>query len=75
MMTMSLPKEIFPQFDDAHDNFPAIIGKPSDDDLQCLRHCNFASLQDIDLGDSTNATGLILSKDNHKAAKKGHMFD
>ena len=31
MKTVSLPKEISALFSDAHDNFPAIIGKPSND--------------------------------------------
>ena len=75
MTTVTLPKEISALFADAHNNFPAIIGKHSNDDLQCLRHRNFAALQDIDLGDSTDATGLILSEDDHKAANRGHLFD
>ena len=75
MTTVSSPKEIYALFDDAHDNFPAIIRKPSDDDVQRLRHCNFASLQDINLGDSTNTTGLILSEDDHKSANRGQVFD
>ena len=60
MMTVSLPEEISALFADAHDDFPTIIGKPSDDDLQRLCRHNFSALQDIDLGDGTDATGLIL---------------
>ena len=48
-------------------NFPTIIGKHSDDDMQRLLLRNFSALQDIDLGDGTDATGLILYKDDHKA--------
>ena len=43
--------------------------------MQRLCHCNFAALQDIDLGYSTNATGLILSEDDPKAANIGQVFD
>ena len=35
--------------------------------------CGF--LQDIDLGDGTDATGLILSEVNHKAANENQAFD
>ena len=75
MTNVSFPKEISSLFDDDHNNFPAIIGKSSDDYLQCLCHSNFTSLQDIDLGEIINATGLILSKDDHKSANRGHVFD
>ena len=67
MTTVSSPEEISALFADAHDNFPAIIGKPSNNDVQLLRRCNFQDLQDIDLGDGTDATGLILSEVDHKA--------
>ena len=66
MTTVSLPDEISVLFADAHDNFPTITGKPSDDDVHRLRLQKFQALQDIDLGDGTNATGLILSKVDHK---------
>ena len=75
MMTVSLPEEITALFANAHDNFPAIIGKPSDDDVNRLSQSNFKALQDINLGDGTDATGLILSKVDHKAAKKTQVFD
>ena len=65
MTTVSLPKEISALFADAHDDFPAIIGKNSDDDVQRLCRHNFQDLQDIDLGDSTDSTGLILYKVDH----------
>ena len=39
-----------------------------------FRH-DFAALQNIDLGDGTNTTGLILPKDYHKAANRGQVFD
>ena len=75
MTTVSLPEEISALFSDAHNNFPAIIVKTSNDDVQHLRRRNFAALQDIDLGNGTNATGLILSKDDHKAANRDKLFD
>ena len=75
MTTVSLPKEIAALFADTHDDFPAIIGKPSDNDTHCLRRCNFQALQYIDLGDGTNTTGLIISKIDHKAANENQMFD
>ena len=43
--------------------------------MQRLRRRNFAALQDIDLGNGTDATGLILSEDDHKSANGGHVFD
>ena len=75
MTTVSLPEKISALFADAHDDFSAIIRKHSDDDVQCLCRRNFSALQDIDLGDGTNATGPILSEDDHKAANGGHVFD
>ena len=75
MTNVSFPKEISSLFDDDHNNFPAIIGKSSDDYLQCLCHSNFTALQDIDLGEIINATGLILSKDDHKSANGNQVFD
>ena len=62
-------------FSDTHDDLPAIIGKPSNDDVQRLCQRNFAALQDINLGDGTDAIGLILSKDDHKAANGNQVFD
>ena len=38
----------------------------------CRRH--FQALQDINLGDGTNATGLILSEVNHKAENENQVF-
>ena len=75
MTTVSSPEEISALFADTHDDFPVIIGKPSDDDLQRLRRRNFQALQDIDLVDGTNVTGLILFKVNHKAANTNQVFD
>ena len=75
MMTMSLPKEISALFANAHDYFPTIIDKTSDDDVQLLRRRNFADLQDINRGDGTDATGLITSKDDHKLANANQVFD
>ena len=72
---MSSPKEIFTLFVNAQNDFPAIIGKPSNDDVQRLCRCKFSALQGINLGGGTDATGLVLSKDNHKAANRGHLFD
>ena len=72
---MYSPKEISALFADSHDNFPAIIVKPSEDDVQRLRQRNFQALQDIDLGYGTDATGLILSKVDHKAANANQVFD
>ena len=70
MTTVSLPEEIAALFADAHDNFPSITGKPSENDVQRLLQRNFQALQNIDLKDGTNATGLILSEVDHKAATK-----
>ena len=75
MTTVSLPEEISLLFADAHNNFPAFIGKPSDDDVQRLFQHNFQALQDTDLGEGTNTTSLILSKFDHKAANANQLFD
>ena len=75
MTTISSPEEISAIFADAHVNFPAIMGKPSDKDVQRLFQRNFQALQYINLGDSTNATGLILSDVDHKAANTNQVFD
>ena len=74
MTTVSSPEAIAALFADAHDDFPAIIGKPSDDDVNRLSQSNFKALQDINLGDGTDATGLILSKDDHKAATEANCL-
>ena len=75
MTTVSSPEEISTLFADAHNNLPAIIGKPSDNDMQSLCQHNFQALQDIDLGDGTNATSLILSEVDHKAENSNQVFD
>ena len=75
MMTLSLPEEISALFANTHNNFPAVIRKPSDDDVQRLLRRNFAALQDIDLGGGTDAMGLILSEVNHTAANANQVFD
>ena len=75
MTTVSAPEEISALFTDAHDNFHAIIGKPSDNDVQCLRRRNFQDLQYINLGDGTDATGLILSEVDQKAANEKQVFN
>ena len=75
MATISSPEAIATLFADAHDEFLAIIGKPSDDDVQRLRQCNFQAPQDIYLGDGTDTTGLILSEVDHKAANENQEFD
>ena len=75
MATVSLPKEISTLFPDANDDFPAIIFKPSKYDVHHLRQNNFAALQDINLRDSTDGTGLILSEDDHKAANRNQVFN
>ena len=75
MKTVYLPKEISMLFANAHGNFSAIIGKPSDDEVQRLCRQKLAALQNIDLGGGTDTIGLILYKDDHKAANRGHMFD
>ena len=62
-------------FANAHDNFPAIIGKPFDDDVQHLCQRKFQALQDIDLGDGTGATSLILPDVDHKAANENQAFN
>ena len=75
MMTVSSPEEISALFADAHNEFLAIIGKPSDDDVHCLCRHNLTALQDIDLGGNTNATVLILPEADHKAANGNQVFD
>ena len=75
MTTVSSPEKISALFGDDHDDFPAIIEKTSDNYVQRIFRRNFASLQDIDLGGGTDATGLILSKDDHKAANSKQVFD
>ena len=75
MTTVSSPKEISALFADNHYDFLLIIGKPSDDDVQRLWRRKFQALQDIELGDGTDATGLILSKVDHKAANANQVFD
>ena len=42
--------------------------------MQRLCRRNFAALQDIDLGGGTNATGLILSEVDYKAANASQVF-
>ena len=74
MTTVSLPEEISVLFSVAHDDFPAIINIPSDNDVQRLCQRNFQTLQDIDLGVGIDATGLILSEINHKAANANQVF-
>ena len=75
MITVSLPKEISVLFADVHDDFPAIIGKPSYDDVQRLRWRNFQALQNIELGEGTNTMGLILFEVDHKVANTNQVFD
>ena len=75
MTTVSSPKVIAAPFANAHDDSPFIIGKTYDDDMQRLRRRNFQALQDIDIGDGTNATGLIFSEVDHKLANKNQAFD
>ena len=75
MTTASSPKEISALFADDHDEFTTIIGKPSNDDMHRLCQRNFAYLQDINLGGGTDATGLILYKDDHKAANGNQVFN
>ena len=75
MTTISFPKAIAALFVNAHDDFPVIIGKTSDDDVQRIFRRNFQSLQHINLGDSTDATVLILSEVDHKAENENQAFD
>ena len=75
MMTVSSTEEIVAQFADTHDELPAIIGKPSNNYVQRLLQQNFQALQDIDLGDGTDATVLIFSEVDHKAANENQVFD
>ena len=42
--------------------------------MQRLCQRNFQALQDINLGGSTNATGLILSKVDHKSENTNQVF-
>ena len=74
MMTVSSTEEIVAQFADTHDELPAIIGKPSNNYVQRLLQQNFQALQDIDLGDGTDATVLIFSEVDHKAANENQVF-
>ena len=75
MTTVSSPEAIAALFADTHDNFLPIIGKPSEDAVQLLCQRNFQAFQGINLGDSNDATGLILSKFDHKAANENQAFD
>ena len=75
MTTISSPKETSALFYNTHNDFPVIIGKPSDDDVQRLCRRNFQALQDIDLRDGTDATGLIISEVNHKAGNENIVFE
>ena len=75
MTIVSSPEEISAFFSNAHNDFPVIIGKPSNNDVQRLRRRNFVALQDINLGGGTDATGLILSEDHHKSANANQVFD
>ena len=75
MTTVYLPEEIAALFADDNDNFPDIIGKPSDDVVQRLCRRNFQAFQYIDLGEGTDATGLILSEVDHKAANENLLFN
>ena len=75
MTTVFLPEEISALFVNAHNDLPTTIGKTYDYDVQNLCQCNFAALQDINLGACTDATGLILSEDDHKAANGNQVFD
>ena len=75
MTIVYFPKEISALSSDSHNNFTSIIGIPSDDDVQRLCRRNFAALQDIDIGNVTDATGIILFEDDHKAANRGQVFD
>ena len=43
--------------------------------MQRLCQYNFQALQDTDLGDGTDTTGLILSEVDHKAANANQVFD
>ena len=43
--------------------------------MQCLCQRNFQALQDTDLGDGTDTTGLILYEVDHKVANKNQAFD
>ena len=74
MTTVFYPKEISALFTNANNNFPVLIGKPSDYDVQHIHPHNFSSLQDINLGHGTNATGLILSEVDHKAPNANQVF-
>ena len=75
MTTVPSPEEIFSLFSDTHDNFSAIIGKLSDDDVQRRSRRNFQALQDINPGDGNNSTGLILSKVDNNTANANQVFD
>ena len=75
MMSVYLPEEISALFADAHDNFPVIIDEHSEDDVHRICWRNFQDLKYINLRDSTNTTGLILSEVDHKTENKNQMFD
>ena len=42
--------------------------------MQRLCRCNFAALQDIELGDGIDVMGLILSEADHKGANGNQVF-
>ena len=75
MTTVSSPEEISALFANTHEDFPIIIGKSSNNDMQRLRRRNLQSLQDINLGDGTKSTGLILSEVDHKKANSNQVFN
>ena len=43
--------------------------------MQRLRRRNFTALQDINIGDCNDATGLILFEDDHEAENGNQVFD
>ena len=75
MKNISSPEEISAIFAKSHDNFPVIISRTSNNDVQRLRRYNLQALQDIYLGDGTNATVIILYEVDHKAANAKQVFN
>ena len=75
MTIVSSSKEISALFADAHNEFPTITGKPSEDNVQSLSQRNFQALQNIYLGDGTDTMSLILSEVDHKATNTNQVFD
>jgi hypothetical protein len=73
--TVTTPEEAKLIVVDAANEFPAIIGAPTDDDLKQIREFLANLLQSIDIpGGRNNLSGLIDAPSNYLATY-GHAFD